>query len=169
MSRDIAVRRTRYQLSEMSDSNFQTSISMPLDTDGFLRRECPSCEREFKWFHSEDGDAAATDPSGYYCPYCGVQATDGWLTKAQVEVAQATVMKDVMGPMLDDFGKSMRSSSSSMFRIEVKTDPIPDPPELTEDDDMRRVEFPCHPTEPLKVLDDWRGTVHCLICGTSAR
>jgi hypothetical protein len=36
---------------------------------------------------------------------------------------------------------------------------------LTEADDMTRVDFACHPSEPLKVLDDWRKAVRCLICG----
>ena len=30
---------------------------------------------------------------------------------------------------------------------------------------MTRVDFACHPSEPLKVLDDWREPVRCLICG----
>jgi hypothetical protein len=29
-------------------------MSLPLDGDGFLRRECPKCERQFKWLHRED-------------------------------------------------------------------------------------------------------------------
>ncbi len=36
---------------------------------------------------------------------------------------------------------------------------------LTEVDDMTRIVFPCHPSEPLKVLDDWRMAVRCRICG----
>jgi hypothetical protein len=31
--------------------------------------------------------------------------------------------------------------------------------------DMRRFDFTCHPTEPVKVLDDRNGPLHCLICG----
>jgi len=30
---------------------------------------------------------------------------------------------------------------------------------------MTRVDFACHPSEPLKILDDWHEPVHCLICG----
>jgi hypothetical protein len=32
------------------------SISFPLDNDGFLRRQCPACRRDFKWFPAEEGD-----------------------------------------------------------------------------------------------------------------
>jgi hypothetical protein len=36
---------------------------------------------------------------------------------------------------------------------------------LTEADGITRIDFGCHPSEPLKVLDDWHEPVHCLICG----
>jgi hypothetical protein len=32
---------------------------------------------------------------------------------------------------------------------------------------MRRVDFRCHPEEPVKVLDDWNRSVHCPICGAT--
>jgi hypothetical protein len=37
--------------------------------------------------------------------------------------------------------------------------------QMTEMDDMRRVDPACHPEEPFKVLDDWSGPVYCLLCG----
>ncbi|HEV7751795.1 MAG TPA: hypothetical protein VGO71_09640, partial [Baekduia sp.] len=62
---------------------------MPLDSDGFLRRECPTCEREFKVFvhqvAGEEADAQGPQPGGYYCPYCAIQAdANAWFTKAQI-------------------------------------------------------------------------------------
>ena len=30
---------------------------------------------------------------------------------------------------------------------------------------MRRIEFECHPKDPLKVAEDWAEPVHCVICG----
>ena len=78
----------------------EVSISFPLDADGFLRRECPTCEREFQ--------------------------------VASVDVTDA-----------------------------------PEAPVLTEENDMRRVDFECHPSEPLKVLEAWERSVHCLVCGAA--
>jgi hypothetical protein len=150
----------------MSDDIVSTSISIPLDSEGFLRRECPTCEREFKWLPSEDEESATPDPSGYYCPYCGVQAKRGWLTKPQAEAARAAVMRDVVDPMLDDFADNLGRSSSGTFKVNVNRQRSPQPPELSEPDDMRRIDFPCHPSEPLKVLEDWTGPLHCLICRT---
>ena len=44
----------------MTDGEVTLSITIPVDSDGFLRRECPTCERELKWLPAseEDGDAA---------------------------------------------------------------------------------------------------------------
>ncbi len=40
----------------MSDDEVSFRMTIPLDSDGFLRRECPTCEREFKWQPSEAED-----------------------------------------------------------------------------------------------------------------
>lgn len=55
----------------MTDDRIELGMTIPLDSDGFLRRECPSCEREFKWRPSEsDAEEAgeSTDDVGYFCP-----------------------------------------------------------------------------------------------------
>lgn len=149
-------------------------MSLPLDEDGFLRRECPTCEREFKWLPDQgdelDDQSVDTDPDGYFCPYCAVQApTDHWLTKQQAEDAEAIVLREVMGPALEDLGRSMkRINRSGLVRADVDYD-LPAQPEAgTEDITMRRVDFACHPEEPLKVLDSWGRAVHCLVCSTPA-
>ena len=93
----------------------------------------------------------SADDAGYFCPYCGVQAPiDAWLTQAQVALAQNIVAREVIGPMVSKIGR---------YEAPDELDP------LTEADDMTLVIFSCHPSEPLKVLDDWRKPVRCLICG----
>ena len=109
--------------------------------------------------------------AGYYCPYCGVQApTDAWLTASQVALAQSIVMSKVIGPLLDDFGRDLQQVSRAtggMVRANVAFDKPKEPEPLTEGDDMRRVDFSCHPTKPVKVLDDWHRSVFCLTCGAA--
>jgi hypothetical protein len=139
----------------MTDGEVALGMTIPLDSDGFLRRECPTCEREFKWRPS-DGDAeeqgGPADTVCYICPYCGVQASaDSWLTSAQVALAQNIVEREVIAPMASRLG---------VYEVPEALDP------LTEVDDMTQVVFACHPSEPLKVLDDWRKPVYCLLCGT---
>jgi hypothetical protein len=140
----------------MRDDEMTLAMSVPLDSDGFLRRECPTCEREFKWMQTPEGEgiAASIGDGGYFCPYCGVWAeTNTWLTKAQVELAQNIVATQAIGPILEKFGDGLT------YQAPDELDP------LTEVDDMTRVDFDCHPTEPVKVLERWHKPVHCLICG----
>jgi hypothetical protein len=153
----------------MSDE-YQTSMSLPLDKDGFLRRECPTCEREFKVFiqreEGDEADAQSPSPGGYYCPYCAIQADpDGWFTKPQLEAAKSKLMDEFVGPMLDEFKRSVEGSP--FVSVDVNKADKSDS-ELTESDDMRRVDFGCHPETPVKVADDHPEAVHCIICGWRA-
>jgi len=155
-------------------SERQFSVSLPLDTDGFLRRECPTCEREFKWLSSEEADAEAEEfrEGGYYCPYCAIQApVDAWWTPAQLELVNGVVSKEIVEPELRKFERSLRNvsrNSGGLISASMKMDLPPEADPLVETDDMRRVDFACHSSEPLKVQDDWVRPVHCLICGTTA-
>jgi len=150
-------------------------MSLPLDSDGFLRRECPTCEREFKWLPSVDDDADLTETpvGGYFCPYCVIQAPPGsWFTQAQIQLAESIVAREIVDPMLKDFTREVNKvgrRSGGLFRVSASHD-APDPIDpLTEADDMKWVDFVCHPTEPVKVLDGWTEQLHCLICGEVAR
>jgi hypothetical protein len=137
-------------------STFQLSMAIPTDSDGFARRECPTCERELKWrLASADEEATPAPHGGYFCPYCGVQALpDAWWTKAQVEAAQAQAYREVLKPEIKKRFQGVKFTDNDSA--------LP----LTETDDMRRVDFACH-DEPVKVLDDWHGPVHCSLCGTA--
>lgn len=150
-------------------TDIELSISLPLDSEGFLRRECPNCERELKWRAAGDREHATPPaPCGYFCPYCAAQAAPGaWWTKAQLEAAKAHAYREVLQPEIDKLADAARGASGGLvgFGVEV-TDPDAPPP-LTEGDDMRRVDFACHPDEPVKVPDEWHGPVHCPLCGTS--
>jgi hypothetical protein len=161
----------------MSEEAF--SMSVPLDRDGFLRRACPTCEREFKWLPSAPDAASVGADSGaehppYTCPYCGIEAPTGmWATKAQAELARAIVMREVVAPQLEEFGRELervtrRTGGLLTFSAQVERDKPTAAPILTETDDMRRVNFACHPDEPLKILEDWQGDVFCIVCGMVA-
>lgn len=145
------------------------SVSFPLDSDGFLRRQCPHCQQEFKWLGVPvDGDAPRL--SAFYCPYCGQSASvDEALTTAQREYAVAIVKRQMLGPMLEDFMQGLsndlnRPGSAVTFTGGEKVK-FPSPSVLIEDNDMRRIVFPCHPDTPVKIAEDWGEAVHCLVCG----
>lgn len=142
---------------------------MPVDSEGFMRRECPTCERELKWVGASEGDASTPAPEGgYFCPYCAVQApANAWWTKDQLKAIEAKMHNEVIKPQLDDLGKSLERSSTQHVKFTSKPMPRTAEPQLTESDDMRRIDFGCH-TEPVKVLEDWNGAVHCPLCGEPA-
>jgi hypothetical protein len=157
----------------MSDER-ELSVSLPLDSDGFLRRECPTCEREFKWLSSEEAEseAALVPEGGYYCPYCIVQAPpDAWWTSTQIEFVNSVVSQEIVEPDLKKFERSLRHisrQSGGFISASPETEQPRDADPLVETEDMRRVDFGCHPGEPVKVLDDWTRDVHCLMCGTAS-
>lgn len=154
----------------MGDKSIQ--MALPLDSDGFLRRECPSCKRQFKWFPSRSQDSESAEPIAetvaYYCPYCWEQAApEVWWTTEQVEFASQIAMAEVMGPSLRRLTRSVSqlNRSGGLLRARLKSPSISRPESLVEPDDMVRVDFPCHPEEPLKVDEAWEGEVACLVCG----
>lgn len=144
-------------------------MSLPLDSDGFLRRECPTCKREFKWFASEASEAEPAPESGYYCPYCGVQGPpDAWHTSAQLKQAEAIITREVVSPELKKLERSLQEvgrASGGLIKTSTKVQVPEESDPLTETDDMVPVDFSCHPDEPVKILDSWDRRVHCLICG----
>lgn len=147
-------------------------ISLPLDSDGFLRRECPECERQFKWFPSQPGEQDAEheeepEIEAYYCPYCQQPAApNAWWTKEQLEYAQQVAAAEIVAPRLREFKEDVEGiGTGGLVNFEVTLSPMARPEPLSEPDDMVRVEFPCHLEEPVKVEEDWEGEVACLVCG----
>jgi hypothetical protein len=57
-------------------SEVQIPMSVPLDSDGFIRRECPTCERELKWRPTSEGEEGAPTPEGGY--FFKQSLTTGW-------------------------------------------------------------------------------------------
>lgn len=148
-------------------------MKLPLDSDGFLRRACPSCSKELKWFYSPAGGSEAATPQegGYFCPYCGTQAAiSEWFTEAQAQLARETLIADVVQPMLMDFkrGAERGNRSGGFVSVRVTVPEKKQPLALSEPNDMRRVEFPCHPTESVKILEDWGAPVRCIVCGATS-
>ncbi len=143
------------------------SVELPLD-DGFLRRECPSCERQFKWHHGPTGERpdGAVDPAVYWCPYCGETAPpDHWWTTEQLRYVQERVAGGAIREIAGEFNRSLGRQRNSFVKFSMSYDEPEPPSALHEPADMVMVEPPCHSWEPLKIAADWPKPVHCLICG----
>jgi len=150
-------------MSEMS-----VPVSVPLDADGFMRRECPTCERQFKWFNGATADRPedAVDPDNYCCPYCGVPADHGqWWTKEQAEYV-SEVGTAAVSQIIGDHLSGWTTSNAGLIQtsIEYSGDSRP-PSSIEEPNDMVMVASPCHPWEPIKVSEGWDEPLHCLVCG----
>lgn len=142
-------------------------VSLPLDRDGFLRRECPHCERQFKWLHTTDTDQSR-HVEQYFCPLCHEPASlSRWLTKEQAAYIRDVAAAEILGPQLHEWERLTQGLNrpGGLIQLNVKVTVPPRPETLVEANDMVRVDCPCHPEEPIKVPEDWQEEVACLICG----
>lgn len=97
------------------------SVNIEPDEEGFTGRTCPKCEQYFK---VKFGTGL---PIQYHiCPYCGYRGnTEEFLTKEQVEYAKSVAVKKVVGPIFDNFHKSIKKLETSTrggpIQIKVRT------------------------------------------------
>ena len=144
-------------------------VSLPLDSDGFLRRECPNCGQQFKWHHgpaNEEAESVA-DPTTYYCPLCGAPAgPDDWWTEEQLEYVRGAAMPAILQSVQDELAAGLQHSKYVKFEMSSDASVDDVPSALTEPDDMSIVVSPCHAYEPVKVPDDASESLYCLVCGS---
>ena len=116
----------------------QFHLSFSLDKDGFFRRSCPSCGRDFKTqvddanlvtslepaFRQMGLEIGARPSENYriqeylYCPYCEYHAESGdMLTRVFVSYLRRYAMREFILPMVN---KSL-SSTADTFRTTGKT------------------------------------------------
>jgi hypothetical protein len=143
------------------------SVQLPLDDDGFLRRECPHCFQEFKWHHGPtvDRPEGEVDPPVYYCPRCGASSVpDQWWTQEQLAFIEESATGPVLSELSDELEKAFRSVKGMTYKPSHDDEPEP-PPALHEPNDMVILAPPCHSWEPVKVPENAAARVHCLVCG----
>src|SRR5689334_13260386 len=109
----------------------EISVSLPLD-GAYLRRQCPSCAREFKWHHgpTDERPTDFADPPIYYCPYCGQPAgVDEWLTAEQVEYVQRMIAGPAMREVASELDVIARRSSGGFLSMTVESADEPEAPD----------------------------------------
>lgn len=172
----------------------EVSLSFPLDDDGFFRRECPLCYREFKVLLEKDEltslaqegldsymleiQKKATDASEeektepeFTCPYCGQQSSRGsWWTQEQLAyvgvVAQNIISKMINEQLIRPLKRTSRRHSSSplSLRFEGKEMKQQEPWISPEINDMEIFDLPCCHRK-IKLDESWSSEVHCFFCG----
>ena len=147
----------------------EISVQMPLDSDGFLRRECPHCLQQFKWHFGPASEEAESQPVPpvYHCPLCGRSAgPDSWWTQEQLDFAQQSAMPAVGRVVQDELAKAFRGNKHLTYKPGSGSGFSDESTPLVETDDMQIVASPCHAFEPVKVPEGLE-SVHCLICGAA--
>lgn len=175
-------------------TEIHTNLSFPLDDDGFFRRECPLCCKEFKVLlrkeeladlaqkgidsfmleqreettDSEEGSASETE---FICPHCGQWASiDSWWTHEQLAYV-GIVAKNIMARMVNEelihpLKRAFGKPTSGMFsmKFEGKEMKQEEPWISPEVNDMEIFDLPCCQRK-IKIEDDWAGKVYCFFCG----
>ncbi|MFF0310586.1 hypothetical protein ACFYSC_24405 [Streptosporangium sp. NPDC004379] len=145
----------------------EISVKFPLDSDGFLRRECPNCEQQFKWHYGPANEEAEkqTPPVVYYCPLCGRPAgLDEWWTQEQLDYSHGFAEPAAIRFALDELTSVFKRNK--YIKIKPNNVGLPEVPvSLVEPDDMQIVASPCHSYEPVKVPNGLTEPIYCLLCG----
>lgn len=105
--------------------DLKVSVTIPLDENGMMGRECLECEQYFKL---KPGTGLETDHC--HCPYCDYEGNaDTFWTQAQLEYARSIAMQQafnkIVKPQLDKLTKSFKQleqkSKNSLIQFKVKT------------------------------------------------
>jgi len=168
-------------------------VELPLDSDGFLRRECPFCRRQFKvetteqdrqsWIQhhlevyllqqgmeSDKNQDGEDEPGGKWCPYCGQQGpSDSWWTQEQIAYINTfahNIMAEMINKALRSLKRQFPKSSKGLISTEFKYKGMPykSPWISPETDDMDIFMLPCCDSR-IKLEDDWNRTFYCPMCG----
>ena len=172
-------------------SNTEIKISIPLDENSFLRRECPNCKSEFKIQISEDEltqqtqslvdnylsekedlseDDILEDEREFFCPYCGQSSSsDSWWTQAQLDYAMQFVQNLTNKIINENLIKELKkmSSSSSFVKFTGNELKYTEPWIAPEENDMEIFKLPCC-NEMIKLIpENLESSYSCFYCGFS--
>ena len=176
-------------------SNIETSLAFPLDDDGFFRRECPLCRKEFKvylkndelttlaqagidsFMIQQDEKTSETDETSeaeieFVCPYCGQRASrDSWWTQEQLAYI-GVVGRNIAARLINEnFIRPMkrkfgRSQSSGLISIRFEGKEMEQQePWISPEVNDMQVFDLPCCERRVKVEEGYAGTVHCFFCG----
>lgn len=133
-------------------------VSLPTDADGFLSRECPSCELRFKVRFGEGSDEPIS-----YCPYCGHNGQSCWHTPEQVRYFERVATNEFVIPEIKKLERKLSRSMKGMVQISKKASiPSSTTPPMETDEVLDILRFPCCNETAKLVQHDHH---FCLICG----
>ena len=141
-------------------------VELQSDPEGFISRQCPTCQRVFKLsvarLKADDASPVA------YCPYCRTPNADDWYTDDQQAFLHAAIQRAAMQWVSGQFGEMLGDSQGSGMEVsqgEHELPPEPAGPPAEETEGFTVVDVPCHPDDPFKITSETTGEVACPICG----
>ncbi len=158
---------------EMTEEGFRATVEIPLTSDGYFGRECPSCHEPFQMHNDEY--KALRDDLRLTCPYCGHGDDHGdFMTTEQGERARAAVaglghqmVHAMVSNMLSEtFGRRQPQPSNSLISIRMSytpgsPPPIRELPEVVEKEIRRIIECStCHGHYAV-----FSASAFCPVCG----
>lgn len=173
----------------------ETDISFPLDRDGFFRRECPFCHKEFKVLLEKDElvdfiqkhkDSFMIEPKEetmesddvecsdieFTCPYCGQRApANHWWTQEQIAyidiVIQNILAKTVNESLIRPLKRTFQRPSSGQvsIRFESKEMKYQEPWISPEETNDMKIFNLPCCQRKIKIEEDWLDIVYCFFCG----
>jgi len=174
-------------------SEIEMNLAFPLDDDGFFRRSCPLCNREFKVLLEKDelADLAQrgldsfmiesfeeSDPNQsedledkYVCPYCGQRSRqDDWWTQEQVAylgVVFGNIAAELTNKNLIRPLKDLnRKYRSDLISIQFDADEMEyqEPWISPESNDMEVFSLACCDRK-IKIEEAMPDILYCFFCG----
>lgn len=143
--------------------DFNVTIDIPTDDEGYCLLKCEHCGTLFKAFPSDVKDDAVLR---VFCPSCGL-TSENYLTEDVIELAM-NIMQNRMNDMIYDIFKGLeKQSKNSLLKFEAGHKPKHQSEEQLRSgiEAMEIVEFPCcNRTAKIKPLLKMTGC-YCLFCG----
>lgn len=146
-------------------TNVIKEASFPTDEDGFFRRECPYCKRQFKIY--KDDYELLQNESDYYCPYCGQAAdVDKWWTQEQVDYIEQIATNFAIEEINKGFILPMKKKFSGSEIIKFEGKELEKNTEIIqpEGNDLKLYHLKCC-EKNIKIEEDWEKEVYCYFCG----
>ncbi|OCA87331.1 hypothetical protein [Pseudobacillus wudalianchiensis] len=138
-------------------------VSIRLDDNGLLRKECPFCEREFKVFYNEHTEETQ---SKCYCPHCGLPAPSAeQLTRDQGQHIVDLAKNEFINLVNKEFGRMKQRVKSPYIKVDFKPLEKTDPRIQIELNDMEEIITSCC-NEPIFLNSPltWK-VIYCHKCG----
>ncbi|MHB9129721.1 MAG: hypothetical protein ACYDBB_01355 [Armatimonadota bacterium] len=150
-------------------SEIVLELRFPHDEDGYFRRECPFCQRQFKVPVGETLDTIPDndETQEFYCPYCAQQSRGGtWWTQEQVDYIHDVQQNAMNGLLNEHFVRPLQRANRSNSCVKITANELPEKDSWLPVDanDMKLFNLPCC-EKSLKVAEDWTDKIVCHYCG----